>query len=260
MSGFGVVVPAFRPDLDRLECYLRALHAELDPVTLRVELDDPGTDVLEAIEAFDLPVDVHSVPYRRGKGAAITAGFEALDTDVLAFADADGSTPASELGRIVDALADADVAVGSRRHPDAHVIGHQTFARRFLGDGFAWLARRLLDAELYDYQCGAKALTADAWARVRGHLYESGFAWDVELLAMAAALDLRIAEVPIEWEDMPGSTVDPVSTARSLGSAVLAARHRAKRLHDSRLHGVIAATREESVPLIDRQRSRERGR
>ena len=160
MTRLGVVVPAFRPDVDWLESYLRDLEAELDPAALRVELDDPAAATLEALSALEMPaLEVDAVPYRRGKGAAITAGFEALSTDRLAFADADGSTPAAEVRRVVDALEEADVAVGSRRHPDAEVIGHQTFARRFLGDGFAWLARRLLATNLHDYQCGAKALT-----------------------------------------------------------------------------------------------------
>jgi glycosyltransferase involved in cell wall biosynthesis len=259
MTCLGVVVPAFHPDVGRLEVYLRSLVEELDPAVVRVELDAPAAETLEAVASLEPPVEVHSAPRRRGKGAAITAGFEALGTEHLAFVDADGSTPASELGRVVDALEAADVAVGSRRHPEARVVGHQTFARRFLGDGFAWFARRLLDAELYDYQCGAKALTADAWQRVRGHLYEPGFAWDLELVAMAAALDLRVVEVPIEWEDMPGSTVDTIPTALSLGTALFTARHRAKRLQDSYIHGAIAATKDEAIPLVDREGAAERG-
>ncbi|MEF8808307.1 glycosyltransferase [Natronomonas sp.] len=252
MSHLGVVVPAFRPDAARLEAYLREIVEELAPETVRVEFDAPDPETLEAITSLSLPgVVVNAVPYRRGKGAAITAGFEALDTDRLAFADADGSTPASELGRIVDALDGADVAAGSRRHPDSHVVGHQTLARRLLGDGFAWLARRLLEAELHDYQCGAKALTAEAWDRVRVHIYHPGFAWDIELLAMAAALDLDIVEVPIDWEDKPGSTVSPVRTSLSMAKALFVARNRAKRLQDSRLHDALA--RGDELALIDRE-------
>lgn len=246
----GVVVPAYRPDVDRLHEYVLALHEGLNPATVRVELDAPDEAVVQALA--DLPADVHVVPYRRGKGAAVTAGFEALETDAYCFLDADGSTPPASARKVVAALSSADVAVGSRRHPDARVVSHQTVARRFLGDAFAWSARRLLDAALYDFQCGAKAITADAWTGVRGHLYEAGFAWDVELVAMAAALDYRIAEVPIEWEDQPGSTVAPVGTAFSLGRALLAARHRAKRLQNSRLHGAIAARRDEGPALVDR--------
>lgn len=252
MTRLGVVVPAFRPDVDRLEAYLRDIVEELAPETVRVELDAADAATLEALGSIPIPsVEVNAVPYRRGKGAAITAGFEALDVDYLAFADADGSTPASEFQRIVAALDEFDVAAGSRRHPDSRVIGHQTLARRLLGDGFAWSARRLLDAELFDYQCGAKALTAEAWGTVRNHIYEPGFAWDVELLAMAAAFDLDIAEVPITWEDQPGSTVSPVRTTLSMAKALFVARHRAKRLQNSTLHDAIA--RGEDTALVDRK-------
>lgn len=247
----GIVVPAFHPDTERLARFVRALDDTLAPETIRIELDDADEATLAAIA--DLPAAVNAVPYRRGKGAALTCGFEALDTERLAFADADGATPAASVADVVGALDGADVAVGSRRHPDAEVLGHQTFARRYLGDGFAWLARRFLDVDLYDYQCGAKALTRDAWGRVREHLYEPGFAWDVELVAMAGALDLRVVEVPVTWEDAPGSTVSPVSTAVSLARALVAARHRAKRLKRSRLHGALAATREEPTALVHRK-------
>ncbi len=246
----GVVIPAFRPDVDRLGAYVHDVRAELAPDSIRVEVDDPTADVATALP--ELPASVNASPYRRGKGAAVTAGFEALDTDVLAFVDADGSTPASELGRVVDAVGETDLAVGSRRHPDATIISHQTFARRFLGDGFAWLARRMLEARLYDYQCGAKALTRGAWKAVRAHLYEPGFAWDVELVAMAGALELDLAEIPITWEDMPGSTVSPLRTSLRLGRALFVARHRAKQIRNSRVHTAIAATHDDPTALVDR--------
>lgn len=231
MSSLGIVIPAFRPDVERLTTYLRDLDAELDPEVIRVEIDDPSAGVTRAVSAADLPsVAVNAVPYRRGKGAAITAGFETLSTDRLAFADADGSTPASEFVRVVEGLRDADVAAGSRRHPDSTVVGNRTLVRRLLGDGFAWFARQSLDSALYDYQCGAKALTADAWGTVRHHLYEPGFAWDLELIAVAGALGLSVREVPIVWEDRPGSTVDPIKTTLSMAKALVVTRRRAKHL------------------------------
>ncbi|MFW5956816.1 MAG: glycosyltransferase [Natronomonas sp.] len=252
MPSLGIVVPAYRPEVDRLKAYLRSLDSTLSPEVLRIELDDPSPKTLEALTATDLPIEVAAVPYRRGKGAAVTAGFEALETDRLAFVDADGSTPAGELARIVDGLEDADLAIGSRRHPYSSVQGHQTFARRFLGDAFAWLARRLLDAHVYDTQCGAKAISREAWDTLRTHLYEPGFAWDVELVAMAAAFDQRIVEVPIEWEDHPGSTVSPVRTGLSMGRALIVTRHRAKRIKDSRLHHTIARV-DTQTALVDRE-------
>ncbi len=249
-ASLGIVVPAFRPDVDVLGPYVRALAAELDPDALRVELDDPEPGVVDALA--DLPATVNAVPTRRGKGAAVTAGFEALSTEVLAFADADGSTPADSVAAVVAPVraGDADLAAGSRRHPDATVHGHQTLARRRLGDAFAWLAGRVLSPDLYDYQCGAKALSADAWSALRGHLHEPGFAWDVELVAMAGALDLRVAEVPVEWEDQPGSTVSPVRSSLSMGRALVVARLRAGRVTDSRLRDALGG---ETTPLVERE-------
>ena len=252
----GIVVPAFRPDVREMVGYVHELVGRLEPAAVRIELDDPRSCVEARLRETELPppVTLSVARRRRGKGAAITAGFEALETDLLLFVDADGSTPADSAGRILEPLYEgrADVAAGSRRHPDARVLGHQTFARRHLGDAFAWLARRLLEAELHDYQCGAKALTAEWWERVRGHLYESGFAWDVELVAMAAALGARVLEVPIEWEDRPGSTVSPVGTTLSLARALFVVRHRAKRLENSRLHDAIGERRDETA-LVDRK-------
>jgi hypothetical protein len=271
MDSVGIVVPAYDPDVERLVDYLHALRERLDPDELHVELDvrkttesssaahqnaarseDAGSPrVADRLREAGATVSVSAG--RRGKGAAITAGFETLETDVLAFADADGATPANSLAEVVSRVTEgsADLAVGSRRHPDSDVQSHQTVVRRLLGDGFAWLAGALLTVDLYDYQCGAKAVTAGAWERVRGHLYEPGFAWDVELVAVAGALGCRVAEVPIAWEDQPGSTVSPVRTPFRLLGSLLRARHRAKRLGDSRLHDAIADRRDGQVALVD---------
>jgi hypothetical protein len=272
----GVVIPAYRPDVDRLGAYVRALRTALDPEVIRVELDSEGhgpsgsrPEGDDSVEhgstgseptvrdrIADLPVTLNEASGRRGKGAAITAGFEALsaEVDVLAFADADGSTPAPSIADVVRPVVagDADLAAGSRRHPEATVESHQTVARRHLGDGFAWLARRLLDVRLYDYQCGAKALTTGAWERIRPHLHEPGFAWDIELLAVADAVGCRIVEVPVVWEDRPESTVSPVRTTLRLGRGLVVSRHRAKLIRDDRLHSLLDRPRESTPALVER--------
>ncbi|AUX09752.1 glycosyl transferase family 2 [Halalkaliarchaeum desulfuricum] len=229
MSTVGVVIPAFRPEVERTLSYLRELESVLSPDVIRLELDDPDPDVVAAFEGS--PATVNAVDRRRGKGAAIAEGFDTLETDVLAFFDADGATPAASAEAVVAPVRRGEVplAVGSRRHPDSRVAGHQGVTRRVLGDAFAWSARRLLPATLYDYQCGAKAISAGTWRNVRKHLSETGFGWDIELIATAAALGYKIREVPIEWEDQPGSTVSPAGDglrmARTLLSASLCARN-----------------------------------
>ena len=248
----GVVIPAYRPDVDALAEFVAEVDERLAPDELRIELDEPAPGSVEALA--DGPATVRVAGSRRGKGAAITQGFEALATDVLAFVDADGSVPAGSLADVVAPVVggEADLAVGSRRHPDADVRSHQTFARRWLGDRFAGLARLALDVPLYDYQCGAKAVDRETWRAVRGHLYEPGFAWDVELIAMAGALGARIREVPVVWIDRPGSTVDTLGTTLALGRALLAARHRAALLRDRPRDRATESYREGRPALVDR--------
>ncbi|ERG96377.1 MAG: hypothetical protein J07HQW2_02854 [Haloquadratum walsbyi J07HQW2] len=305
----GIVIPAYQPDPERLTSYLQQLDSQVtpSPAVLRIELDDPSSSLLNQLYSrlsnviFTASVEIAIADTRRGKGAAITAGFERLcactnttassttttitnssdmsermdidsgsgestnvtinmttsppasTIDVLAFVDADGSTPASSFETVLGAIIndDADVAAGSRRHPSADVAAHQTLGRRYLGDGFAWLARRFLDEQLYDYQCGAKAITTDAWQAVRSHIYATGFAWDIELLAISSGLGYHIAEVPVCWKDQPGSTVSPLRTALRLGRALVTARHRTRVLAHNPVHQLLASIETSSQPVID---------
>ncbi|EMA39474.1 glycosyltransferase [Halobiforma nitratireducens] len=250
----GLVVPAFRPNVDALRAYVIELEKRLDPETIRIELDDPDPGTVERLEA--VPATINAVEGRRGKGAAVTAGFCALETELRAFVDADGSTAVHSVERIVERIreGESELVIGSRRHPEADVRSSQSAFREQLGDGFAWLARRLLSISVSDYQCGAKAIEADAWRSVCPHLSEHGFAWDVELLALVDALGYRVEEVPVTWADAPDSTVSSVETPLELARGALRARHRAKRIGDTGggLHAALAKRRSEPTRVIER--------
>ena len=83
-----------------------------------------------------------------GKGAAVRAGMLAATADLIVFADADMATPPDQLPLLVAALADHDVALGSRIQPDgSDMRTSQPRYRRALGRVFhalasAWAAGR----------------------------------------------------------------------------------------------------------------------
>jgi glycosyltransferase involved in cell wall biosynthesis len=72
----------------------------------------------------------------------------------------------------------------------------------------------VLPSGVQDTQCGFKLFTRKA-AR---HLFEvqriDGFSFDLEVLYLAAKYDYRVAEVPVEWYDAPGSKVDTMKEVR----------------------------------------------
>lgn len=221
----GFVIPAYDPDVDILTTYIEDVRDTLSPSIVRVEIDAPAESTLDRLES--VADEVNATDARRGKGKAIADGFDALSTDVLAFADADGSVPASSMETVVDRIRDgtAAVSIGSRRHPDSRIVSHQTIGRRILGDAFAFAARKLLTTTCYDYQCGAKAVRADAWREMRERCRREGFAWDLEFVSVAGSLGYDIAEVPVEWNDHPDSTVHPFWTTVELAVAVCAIRY-----------------------------------
>jgi dolichyl-phosphate beta-glucosyltransferase len=73
------------------------------------------------------------------------------------------------------------------------------------------LAVRLLGlASMPDTQCGLKVFRADVVRPLFEPLAVERFAFDVEVLARAQRLDLKVREVPIHWEHREASRVSPL--------------------------------------------------
>jgi hypothetical protein len=232
----GVVIPAYSPDIATLEDYIGDIRQVLNPETIRIEIDAPRQQ--NVVRLQDIADEVNTSNTRRGKGAAIMKGFDSLTTDILVFADADGSVPVSSLGDIVLQIINGNtkVSIGSRRHPGSNIISHQTIARRILGDAFAFAARQMLPTKCRDYQCGAKAVHREAWEEIGHHCYEPGFAWDLEFVSVAGALGYEIAEAPVDWADHPDSTVDTFATSIELATALIDVKRRTSAIAESPRH------------------------
>lgn len=209
---WSVVIPAFN-EVGRLPRYLDEVVAYLDgrvePYEVIVVDDGSSDGTHEVVEARHHPsVRVLRLGRNAGKGAAVRAGMLAARGAFRLFADADGATPIAELKRLEPALAaGADVAVGSRVLPDPAVSVTARPHRVAAGRVFNWLVARLGVGTVADSQCGFKAFTAAAAARLFQELRTPGFGFDVELLLRARAAGYRIVEVPVNWTDQPGSKV-----------------------------------------------------
>ena len=229
-NSIGVVIPAYNPNLKKLEKYVKELDELLCPDTILIEIDNPSQSELNQMKDIPARVDVSDV--RRGKGAAITQGFNKLRSDILVFVDADGSVPAKSVKKVCDSVKQShvDLAVGSRRHPNSNVKSHRSDIRRLLGDGFSFLSQIILEVKLYDYQCGVKAIDKKIWKDVQKDIEKEGFSWDIELISIVSMRGHNIEEVPIEWEDQPGSTVKIVPTVLELFKALFTIRRKIKKM------------------------------
>lgn len=224
-----LVVPAFN-EAGRLERALPRLLAAIDQATTEVVVvDDGSSDATTSVARDHLRGLPHSrvlqLPVNAGKGGATRIGIARARGRSVAFMDADVATDPAGIGPLLAALRDAEVAVGSRAHPDSVVEGASP-ARTVMGRGFNALSRLACGFGHRDTQCGFKAFRAPA-AKVLFHLSRvNGFAFDVELLMLAHRLGLRVTEVPVHWTAVPGSTVRPVRDPLPMALDVVRSRVR----------------------------------
>jgi glycosyltransferase involved in cell wall biosynthesis len=143
-----------------------------------------------------------------GKGGAVIEGFKLARGDNVSFVDADGATGPAELLKLVQALGEHQVAIGSRWMPGSLVLVKQGLARRIASRGFNMLVRLLFGLHFRDTQCGAKAFAKRALDAVLDELETAKFAFDVELLYKLKKRGYSIKEVPIVWENRPQSTLN----------------------------------------------------
>jgi glycosyltransferase involved in cell wall biosynthesis len=205
-----VVVPAYNEShrlpraLPKLVELVRAHELEL------VFVDDGSTDDTAAMADTALAGVEHATVLRlsknSGKGAAVRAGILAAKGEKIVYMDADLATSLDSLPGMLDALDHADVAVGSRAAPGA-VVRNSSTKRIVMGRCYNRLVRTFTDIRLRDTQCGFKGYRADAARQLYQLSTIDGFGFDVEVLALASRLRLRIVEVPVDWTAIEGTSV-----------------------------------------------------
>jgi dolichyl-phosphate beta-glucosyltransferase len=207
-----LVIPAFN-EAGRLPSFLASVRTYLGnrygPDYEVIIVDDGSKDnLLQVVAALakDWPeMSWIEHPENRGKGMAVQTGMLAARGEVLLFADADGATPIDQETRLAAALrAGADLAVGSRLLPDPTRQCSRPWYRRLAGRFFAGLAHLLFRVPIRDTQCGFKMFRREPARQLFSLLREPRYLFDLELLVLAQRHGYRIAEVPIQWSEIPG--------------------------------------------------------
>lgn len=223
-----IVIPA-RSEAWRLPASIReirrAFPSEDWEFLIVIEKSFDGT-VLVAGEAAagDPRFRIIANPTARGKGFAVKTGMLQARGKIVLFMDADLSVPLRFVREFVEAAADADVVIASRRHPASVISIHQPWRREVAGRAFNLVLRLAGATAFRDTQCGFKAFQKDAAREIFSRVFQDGFEFDVEVLALAEALGYRVVERPVEWADAAGSKGQVLKNGfPALVNAVLAA-------------------------------------
>ncbi len=166
---------------------------------------DTTVQVAEQLAATIPYIRIITIEAPVGKGGAILEGFHHAHGQRILFVDADASTSADSLLELIELLDHSNIAIGSRRLSGSVILQQQPLSRRVAGFTFATCVRLLFHLPYRDTQCGAKAFQRSAAKRLAQVVTECRWAFDVDLLLMAQALELTVTEHAVTWRDRSGS-------------------------------------------------------
>lgn len=168
-------------------------------------VDDGSTDdTISTVQAMNLSrVAIIKEFQNRGKGYAVRKGMLAAKGAIRLFCDADGSTPIIELEKLVKPLLakEASIAIGSRYVQGAKVTMRQPLLRRVWSRGVNNVVQKKLLPGIIDTHCGFKAFSHEAAIDVFSKCTINGWAFDLEVLALAQLLKYSIVEIPVMWQN-----------------------------------------------------------
>ncbi|KAK4217833.1 dolichyl-phosphate beta-glucosyltransferase [Rhypophila decipiens] len=188
----------------------------------------------------------------RGKGGGVTHGMRHVRGEYAIFADADGASRFSDLGKLIEGCEDVvdgsnrGVAIGSRAHlVGSEVVVKRSAIRNFLMRSFHFILMILTPpatSRIRDTQCGFKLFSRAALPHIIPYMHSEGWIFDIEMLMLAesapatpvlasdgsiigTSCGIKVAEVPIQWHEVDGSKMNLVmdSIRMAIGLAVLRA-------------------------------------
>jgi dolichol-phosphate mannosyltransferase len=201
-----VVIPTYneRENITRIIDRLQSAVPKAHVLVVDDGSPDGTGEIADKLAAADERVHVMHRTEKAGLGAAYVAGFGwALERDynVIVEMDADGSHAPEDLPRIIAALADADLSIGSR-----YVKGGKTvnwpMRRYVLSKGANLYSRIWLGAKVNDMTAGFRAFRRAALEKLKLHnVASAGYCFQIDLTYRTLEAGFTVVESPITFTE-----------------------------------------------------------
>ena len=200
---FSIVVPAYNEGdhiFDNLKVISDTVSSFCDDFEI-IAVNDGSRDRtgLEIQRASKLIKGVVDAGYEvnRGKGSAIVEGVSRSHGDIVGFLDADLDLMPDMFEGFLAKMQEtgSEVVIGSKMHKDSKL--DYPPLRRFVSFGYFVMLKVLFGLSCHDTQTGIKIFKGDLIRKLVKVRQIKGYAFDIELLALANRLGARIEEMPI---------------------------------------------------------------
>ncbi|XP_052205186.1 uncharacterized protein LOC127810011 isoform X2 [Diospyros lotus] len=250
-----LIIPAFNEEhrlpgaLDETLNYLQQRATKDKSFSYEVVIVDDGSVDGTKRVAFDF-VRKHTVDNVRviqlgrnhGKGEAIRKGMLHSRGELLLMLDADGATKVNDLEKLenqIQAVAKRELgelaatdsslrisdipiaAFGSRAHLEEKALATRKWHRNFLMKGFHLVVLLAAGPGIRDTQCGFKMFTRAAGRKLFSNIRLKRWCFDVELVYLCKTFGIPMIEISVNWSEIPGSKVNPLSIPNMLWELVL---------------------------------------
>lgn len=204
-----VVIPAYNEQnriertLRRLDEYLRAQPYSYEILVVVDNAKDKTADIVRELENSIAHMRLLWRDVNFGKGGSVTRGMVEAKGEICLFSDADNSTDISHFEKMKPLFDQGyDVVITSRHSWDAAGAGQaisQPWYKRIMGLAGNLFIQIVAVRGVWDTQNGFKAFRSSAVKRIFPQLTIYGWGFDIEILALARAMQLRIGIVPAHW-------------------------------------------------------------
>jgi glycosyltransferase involved in cell wall biosynthesis len=203
MRKFSLIIPVYKHEKTikrEIESIIDVLSVVSIPFEIIPVIDgDLDHSWSEAKKVKDGRVKIVGYKTNHGKGYAVRYGFAHASGDVIGFMDGGGDLSPSVLPLMLTQFEyqNADVVLGSKRHPESKVA--YPVSRKILSWGYQKFTKMLFGLDVRDTQVGMKIYRRKLLEDVLPRLLVKYFAFDIEMLAVAYHLGYRkIYEAPVK--------------------------------------------------------------
>ena len=232
-----VVVPAYN-ETERLSVMMNEAIAYLtdrrnsqpkftwEVIVVDDHSNDATYDLATTFNTSATPVYAIRLRKNAGKGGAVRVGALHAVGEKILMVDADGATRFSDIEKLekqYDPSAGVDVVFGSREHLTRTAdVQKRHPVRKALMYMFHLAVYVIIGTNIKDTQCGFKLFSQRASKVLFKSLHLERWAFDTELVLLCQMLKFRVAEVDVDWTEIPGSKLNvAVASVQMLRDMIL---------------------------------------